>query len=264
VALQAHDRAGSAAAALRAVEQFRRGGDPRRRIGALSTAICITSLPAAVKATLLEEMRSLCAAGGPTHLRVALRSCEAEVARARGDLQAARAAALEAIDASPPGPFRAETCRHVAAMELELGRVGDALLHAREAERLMEPGGVSGLLYVLPTLIGSLIAAQELDAARVTLAHALALSRRAGWWRLTDIARRGALLAAAEGRSGDAKVVLGWLSLHSPVDPLTDPVEAAAQSRAESALEPFKATLLTPDPPDEAMLCECMLRLCPR
>ena len=258
--IDARDR--SATAALKAVTLLR-DGDPRHRAGALFQAIVLTSLPSATKETLLLELRQAMEPTWPAHTRTWLLSAEAAVAWQRGDRLAARNAYQQAVDLAQSSRWRAYVATRLVATEQVMGLLDDAVKHAREAVALARERGPSNRVLTLATLAGALIEVGQLAEAREALVEVVALSRRAGWWRISDIARRFVCLAAREGRMADAARMLGFLKqLHQQLDPLTQPnevhLQALGEERTRAALAPDDLTRYLGEGAqlDEAAVCE--------
>jgi predicted ATPase/DNA-binding winged helix-turn-helix (wHTH) protein len=268
LALLADDREQSAAATLRGVELFRKGGDLRKRTVALLAAISATSLSLEAKEGLLLELRQAIPPHWPAHRRtLPLGVAEAAVAWLRGDCLAARDAYLQAVTIIQSSPglrgWRGELLHELANKEQVLGLLDDALEHAREAVALARERGPSNLLANLPLLAGVLMERGEVGDARKTLVEAAALSRRAGWSRMGVIARRFVCLADREGRIAEAARLLGYLRrLNIRLDPLAQATEAHIQSLGEAmtgaALAPEELARYMAEGAmlDEAAVCE--------
>jgi len=246
-ALQIDARERSAAAALSAITLLRAGGDPRQRTGVLFQAIVLTSLPPEAKEQLLLELRHEMVPTWPAHARATLLAAEAAVAWLRGDRLAARDAYQQAVVLARSRRWRAYLATRLAATEHVLGLLDDAVEHAREAVALTRDRGLSNRVLVLAALAGALIERGDLEDAREALVEVVGVSRRAGWWRMSDIARRFVCLATAEGRMVDAAHLLGYLQkLNVQLDPVTQPNEVHLQSLGEektrAALTPADIT----------------------
>ena len=232
--LQLDARERSAAAASRAVTLLREGGDPRQRTGVLFQAIVLTSLPPEAKEQLLLELRREMVPTWPAHEKSPLFAAEAAVAWQRGDRLAARDAYLQAVVLARSRRWRAYLSTRLVGAEQVLGLLDDAVKHAHDAVELLSDRGPSNRLLGLATLAGVLIERGQLADARAALVEAVAVSRRAGWWRIADIARRFICLATAEGRMVDAARLLGYLQqLNVQLDPVAQPNEAHLRSLGE-------------------------------
>ncbi|HEU0204751.1 MAG TPA: winged helix-turn-helix domain-containing protein [Burkholderiaceae bacterium] len=234
----------SAAAALKALALFRESGDVRQRVETLAEAIVTKSLPAATKEQLLLELREVIVPHWPADARAALLAAEAAVAWLRGDRSAAREAYLRAAALPRSRQWRALLLTWLVDTEHALGLLDDAVRHAREGLALLRERGPSNLLLGLQTLAGVLIERGDLGEARAVLVEAAAVSCRAGWWRLSDIARRFLCLASREARMADAARMIGYLRR---LDISLDPLAEAAEVRLQSFGEAETSAALAPD-----------------
>jgi predicted ATPase len=257
------ERERSTVAALKALELLRSAGDMRHLAGTLFQAIALTSLTSAAKEQLLLELKQVHQPDWPAHARSPVFAAEGAVAWLRGDGPAARAAYVQAVALARSLRWRAYLCSRLAGIEQASGLLDDAAEHARAAVELAHERGPSNRLLGLVTLAGVLIEQGNLGEARTSLAEAVALSRRAGWWRMNDIARRFILLAAREGRVADAARLLGYVQrLDIRLDSVAHAGETHMQSVGEAAVraslsgDDLGRQLAAGGGLDEAAVCE--------
>jgi hypothetical protein len=229
----------------------------------LFQAIVLTSLPSETKEQLLVELRQVLRPDWPLHARSPVFAAEAAVAWLRGDGRAARAACAQAVAFARSRRWRAYMSSRLAGMEQVLGLVDDAVNHARDAVALAHERGPANRILGLVTLAGVLTERGDVAEARTTLAEAVALSRRGGWWRISDIARRFVLLAAREGREVDAARILGYVQqLHIRLDSVAQASEIHMQSLGEAAVrasvsvDDLERHMAEGNALDEAAVCE--------
>lgn len=199
--------------ALRAAELHRRYGDRRGLALSLRCAISSERMRPEEAASALAEMTALERPDAPPRLKAQRLLAEAHLRRAGGRIAEACAVAEALVELTIRAGLDGMAAAALAVLASSRLAAGDAHAALEGARRLLaDPRARRGkfLLHPLGTTAQAYLMLGDVTRAREALEEFAAASRVRGWEWFGAYAGAFALLAASEGRVGDATRLLGY------------------------------------------------------